>query len=279
MGALTDFQAVKNSIEKGRPYSFVKNSITGNTTRLMSYYAQAPNAGATPSTAVTCNAASPFALLQEPEYTSLNNYFLTQAELAVGVNTSSIFTSLMLIDRLSHQGGLSGTVTTAQTTNLPTAALPRYTSGEGVMMALEIYTSVGSTTAANATVSYTNQAGVSGRTSKIVILGGTTDFAASRFIILPLQDDDTGVRSVQSVTLSANTGSAGNFGVTLFKPLSLFPSFSQAFDGIQPRTFNTLIGGFGCCPEILNDACLGLLGFANSTNPGVITGAFYLAEA
>ena len=36
---------------------------------------------------------------------------------------------LTLCDRLSHQGGLSGTVTTAQTTNLPTAALTRNTDG------------------------------------------------------------------------------------------------------------------------------------------------------
>jgi len=34
-----------------------------------------------------------------------------------------------ICDRVSHQGGLSGIVTTAQTTNLPTAALTRYTSG------------------------------------------------------------------------------------------------------------------------------------------------------
>lgn len=279
MGALIDFQAVKNSIEKGRPFCFAKSAITGNSAKMMSFYSAAPNAGTAPSTAATCNAASPFALLQEPEITSINNAFLTQAELAIGPITPTNFGSLMLIDRLSHQGGLSGTSVTTQTTNLPTAALPRYTSGEGVMMALEIYSALGSTTAANATVSYTNQAGVSGRTSKIAIIGGSADFNASRFIIIPLQDDDTGVRSVQSVTLSANTGSAGNFGVTLFKPLLLFPNFTQAIDGIQPRTFNTLIGGFGCCPEIANDACLGLLGIANSTNVGVVTGAFYLAEA
>lgn len=279
MGALIDFDAVKASIEKGRPYCFAKNSLTGANTRLMSFWTVAPNAGATPSTAAACNANTVGALLQEPKLTALtNSYFLTQAELAAGPITASVFTSLMLIDRLSHQGGLSGTSVVTQTTNLPTAALTRYTDGAGVMAALEIYSALG-TTATTATVSYTNQSGVSGRTSKAVVIGGSSENTQSRFIPLTLQDDDTGVRSVQSVTLAASTATAGNFGVTLFKPLMLFPSFAQAMDGIQPRTFNTLIGGFGCCPEILDDACLGLLGLANSTNAGVITGALYLAEA
>lgn len=279
MGALTDFQAVKASIQNGRPYCFAKNSLTGANTRLMSYWGIAPNAGATPSTAAACNASTAGALLQEPKLTSLtNSYFLTQAELAAGPITSGIFSSLMLIDRLSHQGGLNGTSAVAQTTNLPTAALTRYTSGEGVMAALEIYSAVGST-ATTATISYTNQAGVSGRISKPVVFGGSSESTQSRFIPIPLQDDDTGVQSVQSVTLTASTASAGNFGITLFRPLMLFPNFAQAIEAIQPRTFNTLIGGFGCCPEILDDACLGLLGIANSTNVGVITGALYLAEA
>ena len=279
MGALTDFQAVKASIQNGRPYCFAKNSLTGANTRLMSYWGIAPNAGATPSTAAACNAATVGALLNEPKLTTLTkSYFLTQAELAVGPISTNIFSSIMLIDRLSHQGGLSGALATAQTTNLPTAALPRYTSGEGVMAALEIYSALGST-ATTATVSYTNQAGTSGRTSKQVVIGGSSENTQSRFIPIPLQDDDTGIRSVESVTLAATTASAGNFGVTLFRPLMVFPNFGQAVDAIQSRTFNTLIGGFGCCPEILDDACLGLLGLANSTNVGVITGALYLAEA
>lgn len=279
MGALTDFNAVKSSIQSGKPYCFTKNSITAANTKLMSYWANTPNAGATPSTAAACNANTAGALLQEPKLTSLtNSYFLTQAELSVVSSSITVFSSLMLIDRLSHQGGLSGTTATAQTTNLPTAALPRYTNGVGVMAALEIYSAIGST-ATTATISYTNQDGVSGRISKPVVIGGSNENTASRFIPIPLQDDDTGVLSVQSVTLAASTASAGNFGITLFKPLMIFPNFAPVVDAIQPRTFNTLVGGFGCCPEILDDACLGLLGIANSTNVGVVSGAFYLAEA
>jgi len=276
MGALADFQAVKNSVARGRAYPFTKNSITTAANRPMSYWTALPNAGATPSAAAACNANTTGALLQEPKLSSLaNSYFLTQAEISVA---TTAFTSLMLVDRLSHQGGLSGASTATQTTNLPTAALTRYTDGVGVMAALEIYSALGST-ASTATISYTNQAGVSGRTSKPVVIGGASDNTSSRFIIISLQDDDTGIRSVESVTLAATTASAGNFGVTLFKPLMIFPNFSYVADQVQPRTLNTLIGGFGCCPEIIDDACLQLLGLSNSTVVGVATGAMYLAEA
>jgi hypothetical protein len=276
MGALADFQAVKQSVEKGRAYPFTKNSITTAANRPMSYWTATPNAATAPGAAAACNANTTGALLQEPKLTSLtNSFFLTQAEISIA---TTAFTSLMLVDRLSHQSGLSGTSTATQTTNLPTAALTRYTSGEGVMAALEIYTAIGST-ASTVTISYTNQAGVSGRTSKPAVIGGASDNTASRFIIIPLQDDDTGIRSVESVTLSATTATAGNFGVTLFKPLMILPNFSFVAEQVQPRTLNTLIGGCGCCPEIMDDACLQLLGLSNSTVVGVVTGAFYLAEA
>ena len=274
--ALADLQAMKDSIEKGKPYFFTKNSLTSTTNKLMSLWTAAPNAGAVPSTAATCNADTTGALLTEPKLTTLANaYFISQLELACASNA---FTSLLLIDRLSHQGGLSGTATAVQTTNLPTAVLLRYTDGAGVMAALEIYTAVG-TIAVTVTVSYTNQDGVGGRTSKVVVLGAANDNAAGRVIPIPLQDDDTGVRSVESVTPSTSTAVAGNYGVTLFKPLMLIPNVSNLVQAIQQRCLNSFIGGYGCCPEILDDTCLQFLAIANTTSTGAVHGAFHLAEA
>lgn len=276
MGALADFQALKAAIETGRPYPFIKNSITTAAARWMSYWTALPNTGATPGAAAACNANTTGALLQEPRLSALaNSFYPVQADLAV---QTSAFTSLMLVDRLSHQGGLSGTATAIQTTNLPTAALTRYTGGDGVMAALEIYSALG-TAAITVTASYTNQAGTSGRTTKPVVLGAASDNTASRFIPLPLQDDDTGVRSVESVTPSGSTAGTGNYGVTLFKPLLLFPNFSQPTEAVQPRVINMLIGGHGGCPEIMDDACLQLIGLSNSTVVGAATGALILAEA
>lgn len=156
----------------------------------------------------------------------------------------------VLTDRLSHQGGLSGTATGAQTTNLPTAALTRFTTGAGVMIGLDIYTDIGST-GTTVTASYTNQAGTASRTTTAVVWGGTGFRTSMRRVLLPLQSGDTGVRAVASVTAAGTTGTVGNFGVTLFKPLLFIPvdSVSQMkFD-----LFNQMLGGI---PDIPSDACL-----------------------
>lgn len=166
----------------------------------------------------------------------------------------------ILCDRLSHQGGLSGIVTTPQTTNLPTAALTRYTSGVGVMCGLEIYTAVG-TTATTVTASYTNQAGTAGQTTLAVPFGGNGAGAtARRIVLLPNAAGDNGFRAVASVTVLATTGTAGNFGVTLFKPL-LFLPHGQSEGFLANVVMGTLGGGL---PEILDDACLFWL-FQNRT--------------
>lgn len=124
--------------------------------------------------------------------------------------------SIIFYDRLSHQGGLSGTVTTAQTTNLPTAALTRGdTTGAGVEAWLEWYTATGST-GVTATISYTAQDGTAGRSGTVTL---PASVPAGRMYPMTLQAGDTGVRSVESVTLSASTGTAGNFGVTLLRRL------------------------------------------------------------
>ena len=142
-----------------------------------------------------------------------------------GADSDSGRAAGILIDRLGHTGGLSGTVATAQTTNLPTAALPtRATGGAGVMAALQIYTTLGATNA-NVTCSYTNQSGTAART-------GTAEFVITPIstLVYPftLEGADSGVRSVESVTLSVSTGTVGDFGVLLYKPLMVVSPGSGA---------------------------------------------------
>lgn len=169
----------------------------------------------------------------------------------------------LLFDRLSHTGGLSGTVTTAQTTNLPTAALTRYTTGEGVRAAMQIYTTVGPTDFTTS-CSYTNQAGTAGRTGQISRALGTP--GSGSLGIFTLQSGDTGVRSVESVTLSASTGTAGNFGVVLLKPLCVIP----------PAQYSDVSTIFGWNNEILDEAFLDILvpghGGSGTSMPGYTFG-------
>jgi hypothetical protein len=178
----------------------------------------------------------------------------------------------ILYDRLSHQGALSGIVTTAQTTNLPTTALTRYTSGEGVFLAIDIHTTVGST-GTTVTATYTNQAGTGSRVTPAVVFGGTGFREANRRIILPLQGGDTGVRSVESVTVLATTGTAGAFGITLFKPIAMF-----IVENINVVDYGDLISGrfIGGLPEIVDNACLALMTIPtiSTTATGSISVAF-----
>jgi hypothetical protein len=231
-----------------------KDNLSSASGRMYSSWTLTPGAGAAPTSAVT------------PTRTTVGA--MGQLD-AVGVQRlARALTSIanpavwIVCDRLSHQGGLSGIVTTPQTTNLPTAALTRYTSGVGVLVALEIYSAVGTTLQAP-TVEYTNQAGVGGRVSPPAWFGGTDNREARRLIPVSLQAGDTGVRSVQSVTLGASTGTAGNFGVTLYRPL--FPLIGSS-TVTEPVRTDALLNLGGLMPVVEPGACLfyATMGAANT---------------
>jgi hypothetical protein len=180
---------------------------------------------------------------------------------------------MMVVDLLNVSGGLNGTLTTAQTTNLPTAALTRYTSGEGVMAGIVIYTIIG-TTATTVTISYTNSAGTSGRTSTATTFGGGFYREVGLLIPIPLQAGDTGIRSIESVTVAGTTGTAGNFGVCLYKPLAMISLESAT--GVMPLDSVSTGCIIGSLCEIHPDACLTVSAFT-VVNFG-ITGALILGE-
>lgn len=191
------------------------------------------------------------------------------------INPSSIGgQAIILVDMLNVSGGLNGTLTTVQTTNLPTAALTRYTDGDGVMAGLCIWAAIGGT-ATTVTLSYTNQAGTAGRISPATQIGGSNVAnAAGRVILIPLAAGDTGVRSVESVTLAGTTATAGNFGVCLFKPLAMMGmndwQGAHVFDAVST-------GGFaGALAEVQPDACLSIFGIGNVSQS--VSGSILLAE-
>lgn len=140
--------------------------------------------------------------------------------------------ALMLADRLVHSAGLSGTSTSRQTTGLPTAALPRHTSGDGVFAYLTAWSAIGST-ATTATVEYTNEDGDAKTTT--VVIGGSGEREAGALLPIPLAAGDRGVRSVEAVTLAATTGTAGNFGIVLAKPVAIIPAArAEPLNGLGP---------------------------------------------
>lgn len=188
----------------------------------------------------------------------------------------------LIVDRLSHTGGMvgnpSGTFPVEQTTNLPTAALTRYTDGVGVMPVLQGY--AGTMTGAasvTATIRYTNEAGTANRVSKEIVLPANLSRYAS--FIFPLQDGDAGCRSVEGFTLNADMGVAGNLGITLVKPLAFFPATIAMSSGTWPtnaggtyidgrQAFREYLQSFMTLADVTPPACIEFWGAFGSPTVG-----------
>lgn len=265
---LSDYKALIGKRHRGFHHPWASTPTASSGAVFLSFWSSAAVQGgvvpSTPSTAVALDNTVAGAL--DPTLTDANQMFIAQMEaMASGQSLVPAIRQFWLIaDRLSHQGGLSGTTTGAQTTNLPTAALTRYTSGVGVWPCVEVYSAIG-TTATTVTCSYTNQAGTSGQTSVATPIpdpSSSLGTSAGRVYPLPLQSGDTGCRAVASVTLAASTLTAGNFGVTLLKPLVWFPAVEGYLSG--GFYWDALFNGAGYLPEVLSGAHLMLLSFTQT---------------
>lgn len=168
--------------------------------------------------------------------------------------TGLVAGTLILYDRLGHNGNLSGTTTTAQTF---TGSLTRYTDGIGNMMFYEIYgntTTILGTTGTTMTVQYTNQAGTTAKVSPAVTIGGTGFREGNQARFIPLAAGDTGVQAVENVDLVASTGTAGAFGITVAHPLA-----TAVVDSAGVGGWRDFVTGMPGIPEIKTDACLAFL--------------------
>jgi hypothetical protein len=265
---LADFDAYEEALRRNSATPFFSSNVPAGSRMMLAgtTFVPAPSA---PTTSVALDSTSLYSVQEVP---AVGAGRLTLLGARMNPSGASGMT-VMVVDALNMSGGLAGNLSTAQTTNLPTAALTRYTSGEGVMAALVIHTQVGST-ATTVTASYTNQAGTGLRTTTAIQFGGTSWREAQRVMTLPLQAGDTGVRSVESVTLAATTGTAGNFGVLLYKPLAMIGLNDQqgahAVDAVSSG------GMIGALAEVEDDACLTLL--ATSAAAQAFQGALLLAE-
>jgi len=147
--------------------------------------------------------------------------------------------NLILCDYLLYYPSIDDGTTDVQTMDAASQTLPRYTSGEGVMMIA--VTTAARTGGQSFSVSYTNSDGVAGRTSATVtqnttaIVGTvTTSERASNTSsgnpFIGLQSGDRGVRSVESVTM--NGTDFGLFSIILVKPIAqiTLPSITAPYE-------------------------------------------------
>jgi hypothetical protein len=181
---------------------------------------------------------------------------------------------LLVYDRLLHIGGLSGTNTGAQTVG---GSLTRYTGSlaAGNEMWVEIYTQIGASST-TITASYTDQGGAGG-TSPATAIGNTGFREAQRIIRLPLAAGDSGVQGVTSVTLAATTGTAGNFGVSIVRPLLWIPVTAVGVPSMRES-----VGGFAGLSgpvEVVPNACLAMAWISNGTTIPQFEGHLFFVEA
>lgn len=251
----------------GQNVPWMKQSISSTAGRQYSLFKSTgyPTAGATPSTgAGDANSSSTTGAFPLTNPSGANKlYGLTHG---AGGATAGV---IMIYDRLVATSGLSGTAAGAQTIN--SIALTRYTSGVGVLCAIEVYTALGATPR-TATLSYTNQSAVAGQVSGTVSIGANVE--AQHFLgPFPLAAGDTGIQSVQSLTLSGSTGSAGNFGITLYVPIA-FVSY-----GVPPYyNEKDMIQQLAQLPIIQASACLALIAQATASTLGDQRGQWVMAQ-
>lgn len=197
--------------------------VAGRPASLWSYGGY-PGAGAFDTTlnGVTLSSSSALVNGQIPHYDpGSGNSYLAYLE-AMSTQAGR----LLLLDRIWHNGGYTITSTSAQNSTTPTwpSRCPTSgtsdtpsTNGHGVLLAVEVSANVGAGTP-TITISYTNSAGTSGRTGTNILATVASPIIGATYFI-GLQAGDVGVRSVQSLTLSA-TWTSGTINLVAFRSIA-----------------------------------------------------------
>ena len=226
-----------------------------------------PGQGVVPAAAAKCDQSLVGAMTFTPQVDPVKSYI---AQLW-SVNTSSAMT-LEIRDRLAHMGGLSGTVTTAQTANVDLSTLGVEADRIGdpncsdVQWFLEWYTATGAT-AVTATVGVTYNDASTGT--------ATVALAATRpaSVMLPIVSGVAGkyIEGITTVTLSATTGTAGSFGVTATRLRCAQP---QAMANLSSSSDWAGLG----LPSLHANSCLMLNVITSTTTSGAIRGGGKIAH-
>jgi hypothetical protein len=174
---------------------------------------------------------------------------------------------LMLVDMCLYYPGI--VTTSASVQNLTNStSLSRYTDGAGLRAFFVMTTAAGANTP-TVQISYTNQAGTASRTLPV-----TTALTASAIVghishsgtaannygpFLPLASGDTGIRSVQSLTITTPSATSGTGALVLCRPLATLPITT-----VSVAAERDLMNQLPSLPQIKDGACLTWLYFAGA---------------
>ncbi len=232
-----------------------------------------PGQGTVPAAAAVCNNALTGAIGFRQQTAPATSYgaYLEAA-------TGNAAMTLEIHDRLMHMSSLSGTLTTAQTVGMDfngvTADNMVNRIGDSnysdILWWLEWYTATGAT-AVTATVAVTYNDCTTGTLSVSLAATRPASFMTPLNGLIPAAGAGKFIRGVTSVTLSATTGSTGNFGVTATRPRMTL--------GCPIANFKTIADWAALgLPEIFNGSCLFPIVLTSTTSSGTVRGGGKIAH-
>ena len=251
----------------------IANTATGQYHSLWRATGQ-PGQGAIPAAAAICN-QSTVGGMKFSQQTAPAKSYLAYLEAVSSVSAST----MEVHDRLMHMGGLNGTLTTAQTVGIDFNGATADNMAERIGDAdcsdiqwwLEWYTDTGATVT-TATVAVTYSDGTTGNLTGVSLAATRrASFMQSLNGLIPAAAAGKFIRAVNTVTLSATTGAAGNFGVTatrlrgsLFMPIAN-AKFSADWANLPINT-------------IPNSACPFIVVLVSGTSTGNLRGGGKIAH-
>ncbi len=225
-----------------------------------------PAQGAIPTTAAVCTNATTGGVQFTQQTAPATSYIAQMTALA-----SSSAMSWEIHDRLAHMGGLSLALTTSQAVDLDLDLIGVSADRIGdpnfgdVQCWLEVYAD-GGATASNATINVTFDDNTDANVS-VQAVGGTIR-AGHCFSVGALRttaQQGKNIKRINTVILSASTGTAGNFGFTFTRPRAYIPTLLANLS--QPYDWAAL-----GLPVIPNGSCLQFMVIPSTTSSGTLRG-------
>jgi hypothetical protein len=244
----------------------VANWVQGNYYSMWRATGQ-PGQGAIPGAAAVANNS----LVGSIQFTQQTSPATSYLGILEAVQPTAVVT-FELHDRLAHNGGLSGALTTSQAVDIDldlvlSSSNLNARKGDAnysdVQWWLEWYTDTGGTTS-NATVNVTYHDNSSGNLTALTL--GTTVRASRMFALnslIPTADSGKFIMRVNTLTLSANTLVAGSFGVTATRYRA------GIFMPVGNARITATWADLGL-PEIHNSSCLFPVLIAGTTSSGIV---------
>ncbi len=209
------------------------------------------------------------------------NTYLARLEAQAGVAGT-----LLLCDRLWFTAGITSFLTPhteyfANLAQIPARDMNGTNNGHGVLAAIVVLGSpyyAGGATAGTATLTYTNQSGTTGKTSSLLIpdTGGAN--LTGYFFPMDLAFGDTGIRQVESLTISDQfidmydfATESGSLGLVLYRVLARLPLKRMH----TRQAIDALTAGF---PRLFDDTNPFLVFIPAATTSSYVAGALQYAQ-